>query len=292
MNLLLVDDETGIREGLAALLRRRGHVVRTAASVREALERLAAEAFDLVVTDWRLPDGEGSAIVAATTAPVIAASGHPEDVAAAPNLRAVLGKPLMPQDLMTAIEQATAANVAAPVAAAPGPGIADDLPEDAAARVRLAVALLGAVDVEVADDGAFVTIRAPLPAAGDAALLDLEAVGGDLRVLAPGDAPTVELRFHRDGRPATEVSPIAPGEPWPARGDCAIDFDRSPVTPAAFLDLLDRCAAVARAGRTVHFLNVPPHLRLHAEVLGRSADLPKRTRVGPRLPAVLSELWS
>ncbi len=57
MNLLLVEDEPGIRDGLATYLRLRGHVVHTAGRVAEAVQLAAQHAFDLVVSDWRLPDG-------------------------------------------------------------------------------------------------------------------------------------------------------------------------------------------------------------------------------------------
>jgi DNA-binding NtrC family response regulator len=48
---LLVDDEPGIREGLAMLLRRRGFEVHTAGDCATAAERLANQTFDVVVTD-------------------------------------------------------------------------------------------------------------------------------------------------------------------------------------------------------------------------------------------------
>jgi hypothetical protein len=119
-------------------------------------------------------------------------------------------------------------------------------------------------------------------------LAELAALGGDLRVLAPGGRPIVELRCWRDARP-DDLPVVGAAESWPATGDFALDFDRAVPSPRAFLALLDRAAAERR---TVRFLNLPPYLRLWAEVSGRGADLPKRTPVGPRLPAVLSDLWS
>ena len=57
--LLLVDDEEGLRRGLAAFLRRRGVAVREAGCLAEALEAAAAERPGWVVTDLKMEDGTG-----------------------------------------------------------------------------------------------------------------------------------------------------------------------------------------------------------------------------------------
>jgi class 3 adenylate cyclase len=58
-SILVVDDEPSARRTMALLLRTRGHRVREAASVAVALATLEEDAFDLVVTDLRMPDGGG-----------------------------------------------------------------------------------------------------------------------------------------------------------------------------------------------------------------------------------------
>src|SRR5262249_47857042 len=58
-HLLVVDDEPAARSTLALLLRKRGHRVVEADGVTTATKRLADEVFDLVVTDLRMPDGDG-----------------------------------------------------------------------------------------------------------------------------------------------------------------------------------------------------------------------------------------
>jgi DNA-binding NtrC family response regulator len=58
-HLLVVDDEPAARSTLALLLRKRGHRVLEADGVTVAAKRLAEEVFDLVVTDLRMPDGDG-----------------------------------------------------------------------------------------------------------------------------------------------------------------------------------------------------------------------------------------
>ncbi len=58
-HLLVVDDEAPARSTLALLLRKRGHRVWEAEDVAAATKWLAEEVFDLVVTDLRMPDGDG-----------------------------------------------------------------------------------------------------------------------------------------------------------------------------------------------------------------------------------------
>src|SRR5258707_12733778 len=57
--ILVVDDEASARSTLALLLRHRGHRVREADSVTAAVRELRAAAFDVIVTDLRMPDGVG-----------------------------------------------------------------------------------------------------------------------------------------------------------------------------------------------------------------------------------------
>lgn len=280
MHCLLVDDETGIREGLAALLRKKGHVVHTAGDCAAATALLRDHDFDLVVTDWRLPDGTAADFVDGARCPVVAVSGHPEEVERRPAVRAVLTKPLLPAKLMEVLQQHA---VAAPRAAA-----APALPVDVQRLHDAVAALLGAPPA-VEDDGTFVVLRAALP--GDAVLPALAELGGDLRVLTPGGRPTLELRCYRDGRPGP-MPVVRLAAAWPAVREFAVDCDGGEVTTAAFLAGLERRAQRVAAGAVVHFLNVPEALRSLATSQGRSLDLPMRAKPGPRLPAVLADLWS
>src|SRR5690606_9580668 len=61
--VLVVDDELGILEALADLLREEGYRVLTAVHGREALERMAELRPDLVLTDWMMPVLDGPALV-------------------------------------------------------------------------------------------------------------------------------------------------------------------------------------------------------------------------------------
>ena len=58
-SILLVDDERVGSDHMALLLRKRGHQVREADGGLPAIEALDREAFDLVLTDLRMPDGGG-----------------------------------------------------------------------------------------------------------------------------------------------------------------------------------------------------------------------------------------
>jgi two-component system, NtrC family, nitrogen regulation response regulator NtrX len=58
-NILLVDDESGIRESLGALLRDEGYEVEAVASGEECVERLGRHNFDLVLLDVWLPKMDG-----------------------------------------------------------------------------------------------------------------------------------------------------------------------------------------------------------------------------------------
>ncbi len=57
--VLLVDDEPSARAIMALLLKKRGHRVSEAGEVGAAIKALATTAFEVVVTDLRMPDGDG-----------------------------------------------------------------------------------------------------------------------------------------------------------------------------------------------------------------------------------------
>ncbi len=64
-HLLLVDDEAALREAIAERLADHGFIVEQAASGEQALARLADFAFDIIVTDLRLPGVDGRAVLEA-----------------------------------------------------------------------------------------------------------------------------------------------------------------------------------------------------------------------------------
>ena len=66
--ILLVDDEEPLRATLALLLRQVGHEVVHADGAAAAAEALGSAAFDLVITDLRMPEGDGLEVVRRTRA--------------------------------------------------------------------------------------------------------------------------------------------------------------------------------------------------------------------------------
>src|SRR4026208_990252 len=64
-HLLIVDDENAFREAIAERLADHGFVVEQAASGEQALQRLADFAFDILITDLRLPGIDGRKVVEA-----------------------------------------------------------------------------------------------------------------------------------------------------------------------------------------------------------------------------------
>ncbi|MBL0141715.1 MAG: sigma-54-dependent Fis family transcriptional regulator [Betaproteobacteria bacterium] len=88
--VLIVDDEADIRELLVVTLSRMGLDVEAAANVAEAKAALERRAFDLALTDMRLPDGEGLDVLrhiaehyGNTPVAVITAYGSTENAVAA-----------------------------------------------------------------------------------------------------------------------------------------------------------------------------------------------------------------
>ncbi|MCB9561786.1 MAG: sigma-54-dependent Fis family transcriptional regulator [Kofleriaceae bacterium] len=66
--VLVVDDEKGLRSFLAGCLTTEGHKVDDAASGEDALVRLRAQAYDLMITDLKMPGMDGLALLEAALA--------------------------------------------------------------------------------------------------------------------------------------------------------------------------------------------------------------------------------
>src|SRR3569623_2080933 len=61
--VLVVDDEPDLRTLYELTLLREGYSVESAATLAEACAQLAAKKFDAVITDMRLPDGQGTELL-------------------------------------------------------------------------------------------------------------------------------------------------------------------------------------------------------------------------------------
>jgi len=126
-SVLVVDDEADIRELLELSLVRMGLVVESAGTIDEARRILRSGAFDLCLTDMRLPDGEGLDLVRYISAEftdipvaVITAHGTTENAVAALKAGAFdyLTKPLSLDQLRTLVRSV----LALPSAGVPGLG--------------------------------------------------------------------------------------------------------------------------------------------------------------------------
>src|SRR3954454_10070849 len=82
--ILLVDDEQSIQTLLSYPLRKDGYEVVRAADGREALDRLAEQAFDLVVLDLMLPQLDGLEVCrrlrARSAVPIIMLTARSEEI--------------------------------------------------------------------------------------------------------------------------------------------------------------------------------------------------------------------
>jgi len=62
-SILIVDDAKNIRDHLTSYVRGLGHRTKGAGDAREALAALAEDRFDLVISDVRMPDMDGLALL-------------------------------------------------------------------------------------------------------------------------------------------------------------------------------------------------------------------------------------
>jgi CheY-like chemotaxis protein len=63
IRVLVVDDEVNLRFAIERGLRKAGHVADSASTIRQGIERLRAQAYDVVVCDLRMPGGDGNQLV-------------------------------------------------------------------------------------------------------------------------------------------------------------------------------------------------------------------------------------
>jgi DNA-binding response OmpR family regulator len=117
-NILLVDDDIPLLEAQSEFLRRAGHTVSTAVNGKKAMNLVAQNDFDLVITDLIMPEKEGLETIAELqrTAPkikIIATSGGTVRIDAKDSLSMArmfgasltLAKPFSGQTLIAAITQ-------------------------------------------------------------------------------------------------------------------------------------------------------------------------------------------
>ncbi|KQP13531.1 response regulator [Pseudorhodoferax sp. Leaf267] len=139
-NILVVDDELGIRDLLSEILNDEGHNIELAENAAQARAARTRGRPDLVLLDIWMPDTDGVSLLkewaaaGALTMPVIMMSGHAtiDTAVEATKIGAhsFLEKPITLQKLLKAVEQALARNIVRkPVGPAPGNGVPEAKPE-------------------------------------------------------------------------------------------------------------------------------------------------------------------
>jgi DNA-binding NtrC family response regulator len=142
-NILVVDDEMGIRELLSEILSDEGHAIQLAENAQQAREARAQGAPDLVLLDIWMPDTDGVTLLkewqrdGLLTMPVIMMSGHAtiDTAVEATRIGALnfLEKPIAMQKLLKAVQAGLtrAQEIVRSPSLAPRPAVAPP-PEDGA----------------------------------------------------------------------------------------------------------------------------------------------------------------
>ena len=114
MNILVVDDELGLRRTLTLILQAEGHTVRAANDGASGLEKLGEAAADLIICDVRMPGLDGLAFLEkykemGGSALVIMMSAYGDDEAALEAIRRgaydFIPKPYSPRQLLAKVRQ-------------------------------------------------------------------------------------------------------------------------------------------------------------------------------------------
>lgn len=108
--ILCVDDEPHVVTLKCAILEQAGHTATASTSARDAINKIEQNAFDAVVTDWRLGDSDGRGVVEAakkhSAMPVVVVSGYvAEAFQAEPLADLYLEKPVNPEDLVAIVNE-------------------------------------------------------------------------------------------------------------------------------------------------------------------------------------------
>ena len=167
-SILIIEDDITFSFMLTTWLGKKGFRVQSVSSVKEAKQRMEGTFYDLVLSDLRLPDGDGIALLhwmksQCPTVPVILMTGYAEIQSAVLAMKSgaadYIAKPLNPEELLNKINESLASNAESVVSQASS----SSLPEpnlyiegqSAAARVLYEhVRLVAPTDMSVLVTGA------------------------------------------------------------------------------------------------------------------------------------------
>jgi len=111
--ILLVDDDQGVRDALKLLLSIDRHTVTEAASGLEAMQHLSGSTFDLVITDYLMPEMLGDELARrikkrTPAQPILMVTAYLEKLAQTRQpVDAILGKPISLDSLRQALARST-----------------------------------------------------------------------------------------------------------------------------------------------------------------------------------------
>ena len=107
--ILLIEDERDVADMLGIALRGEGYQVDIDGGAAGARDRLDVDGYDLVIADWRLPDGDGLDIADAAAddgVKTILISGYLFQIPAERTRRhELVMKPIRPRELLDAVER-------------------------------------------------------------------------------------------------------------------------------------------------------------------------------------------
>ncbi|MBA2457915.1 MAG: response regulator, partial [Gemmatimonadales bacterium] len=115
MHVLIVDDDAGLRQSLSLLLQEAGYAAVAEGDPEQALRRAAADAFDLILCDVRMPKMDGVSFLRryraeGGSALLIMMSGHGTEDSALAAMREgaydYLHKPFRPDEVIMTLRKA------------------------------------------------------------------------------------------------------------------------------------------------------------------------------------------
>jgi CheY-like chemotaxis protein len=108
LRILVVDDEPSVGNAVKLLLQSDGHQVEATNSGKDALAKFDQGGYDLVFTDFAMPEMKGDQLAAAIKTrvpaqPVVMLTAYPGAVPLSANVDHIVGKPFRLQHLREAI---------------------------------------------------------------------------------------------------------------------------------------------------------------------------------------------
>lgn len=117
MDILVVDDDEVVLRSCSRILRDEGYSVELARNVREALEALGRNRYDMIIVDIKMPEEDGISLISKSRqdgveTPILVMSGYPTEEtiesSIASGAQGFIPKPFTPDELLTGVREAAA----------------------------------------------------------------------------------------------------------------------------------------------------------------------------------------